>query len=126
MPSQTNHQSEEIRSTQRAFSAPPQPRAESLWQGESTAHLSPLLLSARNIGGRGNTPTRAEAMHSMQRTHGNAATLRAVQRTPVQRDTPPGTEMADKPNVEELAAAVYAQVQAMLEVAQARNGEPSI
>jgi hypothetical protein len=35
-------------------------------------------------------------------------------------------EMGDKPNAEELAAQVYAQVQAMLKIAQARNGEPSI
>jgi hypothetical protein len=34
--------------------------------------------------------------------------------------------MVEKPDEEEIAAEVYAEVLAMLEVAQARNGEPSI
>ena len=124
MNGQSNHQTDEMRARQRP--SDPQPLTASHTSTEVAAYSPSLLLSARNIGSRGNSPARASFMHSMQRTHGNAATLRAVQRTPVQRDTPPGMEMVDKPNVEELAADVYAQIQAMLEIARARNGEPSI
>src|SRR5688572_3226468 len=92
MSGQTNHQSEEIRSTHRAFTAARESHAESLWQGESTEPLSPLLLGAHNIGGRGNSPTRAASIQSLQQTHGNCAVQRFVQRqaapvTPVQRES---------------------------------------
>jgi hypothetical protein len=124
MPGQSNHHSDEMIARQRPSDH--QSSTPSHTSTEVAAYSPSLLLSARNIGSRGNSPARASSMHCMQRTHGNSATLRAVQRTPVQRDTLPGVEMEDKPNGEEIAAQVYAQVQAMLEIAQARNGEPSI
>jgi hypothetical protein len=121
---QSNHPSDEMRARQRPSDH--QPSAANHANTDVAAYSPSLLFSLRNIGSRGNSLARASFMHSMQRTHGNAATHRAVQRTPVQRDTPPGTEMADKPDVDQIAAQVYAQVQAMLEVMQARNGDPSI
>jgi len=109
---------------------------------------SRTLLNASTLSRGGSSPIRTATLRAMQQMHGNRAVQRFVQRSAaltsltrgthaapaavsVQRWTGPWEQAAgaaqaeDKPDVDSIAAEVYAQVQEMLRIQAERNEEPT-
>src|SRR5689334_5002822 len=61
------------------------------------ASSAPALLSDPHIEGRGNAPVRQAALQQMQRTYGNRATQRFLQRAPAGTAEVPVAEPATRP-----------------------------
>ena len=79
---------------QRARHAPDLVAAEPMGAHEDATPAPTELLSARPLGGRGNSPVRAALVQRVQQTHGNRAAGRILQRVAAAAAAPPEEDLA--------------------------------